>query len=109
MHIAHRYIVQEPGIKMADPDPQKGRGWKGRVGVKSGQGRNERSDIVTRVESTPKKKVRLQGEPTQLHKTGRWSSEQVKVKDKGMKSEDPLTVTQYPERHIITEQRENRE
>jgi len=43
----------------------KGGRWVGRVGMV----KNERSDIVTRVESTPKKESEITGgEPTQLHK-----------------------------------------
>jgi hypothetical protein len=73
-----------------------------------GKVRNERSDIVTRVESTPKKKVRLQG--VNLHTTiqgekggvERWT--RGKVRDK--RNEKRGSINGYPvprERHIITE------
>jgi len=65
--------------------------------VKGGQGENEGSDIVTRVRSTPKKKVGLQG--VNLHNYTR-GTRNGRQKTKGMKNEDPLTVTQYPVRDI---------
>jgi hypothetical protein len=67
------------------------------VEVKGGQGENEGSDIVTRAESTPKKKVGLQGVNLYNYTRATRNGEQ---KTKGMKSEDPLTVTQYPVRDI---------
>ena len=101
VHIAHQLYRTKPRIKMTDPDPHRRmdeRGW-----WEVGKVRNGRSDIVTRVESTPKKKVRLQG--VNLHTTiqgekgeERWT--RGKVRDKRNESEDPLTVTQYPVRDI---------
>jgi hypothetical protein len=79
--------------------------WRvGRVGIVM----NEENDIVTRVESTPKKKVRLQG--VNLHN---YTREQGGVMERRDQKEWKVgSINGYPvprERHIITEQWENRE
>jgi len=46
------YIVQNPEVRWRSRPTQKQRG----EGERSGQGKNERYDIVTRAESTPERK-----------------------------------------------------
>jgi hypothetical protein len=62
-----------------------------------GKVKNERIDIVTRAESTPEKKVRLQRANQHNYTSEKKKREH---QTKGMKSENPLTVTQYPVRDM---------
>jgi hypothetical protein len=73
-----------------------------------GKVKNERRDIVTRVESTPKKKVRLQG-VNLLHNytRGEGGESWTRGERKRQKNEKQASINGYPvlrERHIITEQ-----